>query len=65
MNNKFSENLINLRKQSGLRQIDLAEKISVTQRKISYWETGKIEPNLDDLIKVSDFFGISVDELLK
>lgn len=65
MINKFSKNLRLLRKQENLKQSELAEKLSTTQRKISYWENGKYMPSTDDLIVISDFFGISVDELIK
>ena len=61
---RFSENLRELRKDRGLRQSELANKLSTTQRKVSYWETGKIEPDIKDLWLLADFFGISIDELV-
>lgn len=64
MNIKFSQNLRILRECEKLKQIDLASKLGVTQRKVSYWETGKIEPSLEDLWKIADFFGVSVDEII-
>jgi transcriptional regulator with XRE-family HTH domain len=47
-----------------LRRNKLGEKSGLTQRKISFWESGKIEPDMDLLIQVSKFFGVSTDYLL-
>ncbi len=60
----FAERLRSLRKETGLRQEELAEKLDTTQRKVSYWETGRIEPDLMSLWKLADFFEVSVDYLL-
>ena len=43
----------------------MAERLNTTQRKVSYWEQGKIEPDMDTLLKISELFDVSVDELLK
>ena len=64
MNIIFSEKLKDLRIEKGLKQEELAEKLNVTQRKVSYWETGKIEPDLLHLTKIADYFQVSVDYLL-
>lgn len=60
---KFSEILQNLRKQQGLSQEELGEKLNVTRQTISKWELGSTSPKLDDLIKISELFNISIDEL--
>lgn len=64
MNVLFNERLKALRKEKDLKQSELAEAISVTQRKISYWETGQLEPDLENLWKLSDYFNVSVDFLI-
>ncbi len=64
MKNKFSYNIKNLRLQKGLKQQELADKLSITQRKVSYWESGKVEPDIDMLWEIADLFEISVDELI-
>lgn len=64
MKNCFANNLKELRLSNSLTQQELAEKIKSTQRKVSYWESGKIEPDLDNLILLADFFDISIDELI-
>ena len=61
---EFGKNLRYLREMENLKQSELAEKLGVTQRKVSYWETEKVEPSLADLWKIADFFNISVDELI-
>lgn len=64
MNVLFNERLKALRKEKDLKQSELAEAINVTQRKISYWETGQLEPDLENLWKLSDYFNVSVDFLI-
>ena len=64
MDIKFHERLKLLRKEKSLSQAELANAINVTQRKISYWETGQLEPDLTSLWKLSDFFAVSCDYLI-
>ena len=60
----FAENLKMLRENSKLTQQQLADALHTTQRKISYWESCKIEPDLENLWKICDYFDISIDELI-
>lgn len=60
---KFSENLIRLRKESGVSQQKLANALCVTQQCVSEWEKDNIEPTLSNLIKLADFFDVSIDYL--
>ena len=60
----FAERIRNLRSETGLTQWQLADVLETTQRKISYWELGKIEPDLLTLWKIADFFDVSIDYLL-
>ena len=64
MNILFSSNIRALRENSRLTQQQLADKLSVTQRKISYWESGKIEPDLESLWRLADFLDVTIDELV-
>lgn len=52
------------RTNAGLSQDQLAEKIGMTQQRISAYELGKREPDLETLKLFADFFKISTDELL-
>jgi len=63
-NNFFKENLKMLRKEQELGQVQLSKLIGVSKSSISYWETGKQEPTLTALIKLADFFNVSLDYLV-
>lgn len=64
MNLLFAERLKSLRQEKKLTQTELAEAIHSTQRKISYLETGQLEPDLKTLWDISNFFGVSCDYLI-
>ena len=64
MNLLFAERLKYLRKEKGLSQENLAKELEITQRKISYLETGQLEPDLKTLWKISNYFGVSCDYLI-
>lgn len=64
MNVTIGEKIRNLREDSDLNQTELGQKIGMTQRKLSYIECGKCEPNIDDIIKICRHFRISADYLL-
>lgn len=64
MNKNFCERLVKLRKESGMLQKDLAEKLNTSARRISHLETGDIEPDIYTLIEISNIFDVSTDYLL-
>ena len=53
-----------MRKQQGFTQEQLGEKLGVTNKTISRWETGKYMPDIDKLQELSAILGISINELL-
>lgn len=53
-----------LRRESGLTQEALAGRLSVTNKAVSRWETGAGFPDVDSMMALSEFFGVSVNELL-
>ncbi len=61
----LAEKILHLRTELGLSQLELAEKLEVSRQSVSKWETGQSVPDLDKLIKLSDLFGVSVDELVR
>lgn len=61
----LSEKLYKLRKNSGLSQEQLAEQMNVSRQAISKWESGTAVPESEKLITISNYFGVSVDFLLK
>ena len=62
---KISQVLKDKRTEQQLTQEQLAEKIFVSKKTISNWETGKTTPDLESLILLSEVFAISLDELIK
>ena len=61
---EFHNKLYNLRKQKGLSQEELANRLNVSRQTISKWEVGDSTPDMEKLIAISDMFGISLDELV-
>ena len=61
---EFNEKLQELRKQKGLTQEALAEKLYVSRTAISKWESGRGYPNIESLKAIAKFFSVTVDELL-
>ena len=61
---KFGAFLKELRKEQGLTQEQLAEKMKVSNRTVSRWETGANVPDLDILIELSEFYQIDLKDLL-
>ena len=59
-----NEQLIALRMENGFSRTQLAERLNVSARLISYWENGQRECDFDMLIKIADLFSVSVDYLL-
>ncbi|MBN2878577.1 MAG: helix-turn-helix domain-containing protein [Clostridia bacterium] len=62
---KFNERLIKLRKQMGLSQEELGFQLDVTRQTVSKWELGETTPVMDKLVEMADFFGLSIDELVR
>ena len=54
-----------LRKENGLTQAELAEKLNVTDKAVSKWETGRSAPDVSMLIPLSENLGVTVTEILK
>lgn len=61
----FSEKLLKLRKGKGLSQEQLAEQLNVSRQAISKWESGASIPESEKLLALSDYFQVSLDDLLK
>ena len=64
-NNIFGKKLKELRLENGLSQHKLANELGFCNQTISFWETGSREPDLDTLLKIANYFEISVGELLQ
>ena len=62
-NNIFGKRLKELRIEKGIGQIQLAKDIGVGKSIISQWELNRCEPTLSNLIRLSNYFGVSIDYL--
>lgn len=60
----FAERLKTIRKQSGLSQEQLAEKLGVSRQAVTKWETDIGIPDIENIMAISALFHISIDELL-
>ena len=61
---EFHEKLQELRKGRGLTQEELAEALYVSRTAISKWESGRGYPSIDSLKEISNYFSVTIDELL-
>lgn len=61
----FSEKLQLIRKNKGLTQEELAEKLSVSRQAVAKWESGQVYPEITNLIQISDLFNVTVDYLVR
>ena len=61
---EFHEKLQELRKSRGLTQEELAEVLYVSRTAISKWESGRGYPSIDSLKEISNYFSVTIDELL-
>ncbi len=61
---EFNKKLFELRKQRGISQEQLAYKLNVSRQTISKWELGESTPDMEKLTILSDYFDISLDELV-
>ena len=53
-----------IRKKKGLSQLKVAMDLSITREALSYYENGKRSPDVDMLVKLARYFGVSVDYLI-
>lgn len=60
----FPQKLKELRKEKKLTQTELASKLNISQKSYSNWESGKVEPTLDNIIKLANILDVTVDYLL-
>lgn len=61
----FSEKLQLIRKNKGLTQEDIAERLAVSRQAVAKWESGQVYPDISNLIQISNLFHVTVDYLVK
>ncbi|MBR6532011.1 MAG: helix-turn-helix transcriptional regulator, partial [Clostridia bacterium] len=61
----ISEKISALRRECGMSQDELAEKLDVSRQSVSKWESGKTLPDSDKVLALAELFGVSTDFLLR
>lgn len=61
----LADKILNLRKQNGWSQEELAEKLNVSRQSVSKWESAQSIPDLERILELSKIFGVSTDYLIK
>ena len=61
---EFFKNLYFLRKEKGLNQQTIADELGISLRAYRYYEQGEREPQMSVLIRMADYFDLSLDELV-
>ena len=61
---KINEKISILRRDSGLSQDELAERLNVSRQSVSKWETGSALPDSDKILALAELFDVSTDFLL-
>ena len=64
MNVEIAQRLAARRKQAGLSQEALAERLGVSRQAVSKWERSESSPDTDNLIALAQLYGLSLDDLL-
>jgi len=61
----FHEKLRECREESGLSQNDIAERLSISRQAVSKWERGINEPDIETIVRLSDIYNVTIDQLLR
>ena len=62
---KLSDRILELRRQKGISQEELADQLGVSRQAVSKWESEQSTPDIDKIILMSEYFGTTTDYLLK
>ena len=65
MNLEIANRLYEYRKNAGLSQDQLADRIGVSRQAVSKWERGEASPDTDNLVALSEVYNVTQDELIK
>ncbi len=64
INDIIAQNLVTLRKKSGLTQLQLAEELNYSDKAISKWEKGDCVPSIYVLLQLSQFYGVRIQDIV-
>ena len=56
---------VKLRDEKGVRDADVAKATSIPNSVFTDWKNGKSAPKIDKILKIADYFGISLDEFVR
>lgn len=65
MSYEFADRLIELRKEHGMSQEELAARISLSRQAISKWERAESSPDIGNLVALSEVYGVTIDEIVR
>lgn len=65
LKDKIAKNLVDLRTQAHLTQLQLAEMLNYSDKAVSKWERGEAIPDLRVLIRLTEIYGVTLDDLVK
>ncbi len=65
MKKTFGTKLAEMRREKGMTQLELAEKMGVTDKAVSKWERDLSFPDVNSIPKLAEIFGVTVDELMQ
>lgn len=60
----YGEALKYQRESIGISKLELSKRVGTSHQNISRWESGEVLPNIDFCVKLADFYGITLDELV-
>lgn len=60
----FDERIRQLRQAKRMSQVELSDALNVTKQSVSNWENNNIQPSIDILIRLSQYFSVSTDYIL-
>ncbi len=60
----LSEKIKKLRKAKRVSQVEMASALGLTKQCVSNWENDNIQPSIEMLVKIADYFGVTTDYLL-
>lgn len=61
---KIGKKISSLRKEKGLTQMELADRMNISYQAVSNWERGNTMPDISKLPELAEIFGVSIEELL-
>ncbi len=62
---EIANRLVKYRKQSGLSQETLADKLGISRQAVSKWERAEAAPDIETMLKLSQIYGVSLDDMMK